>query len=97
MTCFLPRQGGGADRVLVARRSDRVGDCRGRRAAISGFVETTPAAQALVEIEEETGLSPTAVRTVRTGMPLVVEDAALAAVYPPLEPVAAAGGSNQRP
>jgi 8-oxo-dGTP pyrophosphatase MutT (NUDIX family) len=78
VTCFLLRRDDGADRVLVARRSDRVGTYQGQWGAISGFVESTPAAQALIEIEEETGLPPDAVRIIRTGTPLVVDDAALA-------------------
>jgi 8-oxo-dGTP pyrophosphatase MutT (NUDIX family) len=77
VSCFLLRRDAGEDRVLLACRSERVGSYQGRWAAISGYVDTTPAAQALVEIAEETGLPPDAVRLLRAGEPLTVDDAAL--------------------
>ena len=53
VTCFLTHRG----RILLLKRSDRVGSYRGRWAGVSGYMETEPDAQALVEIFEETGLA----------------------------------------
>jgi ADP-ribose pyrophosphatase YjhB (NUDIX family) len=74
VTCFLLHRGADGDRLLLVRRSDRVSTYRGRWAAISGTVETTPDEQALTEIREETGLDPAQVRRLACGRPLVVED-----------------------
>jgi 8-oxo-dGTP pyrophosphatase MutT (NUDIX family) len=74
VTCFLIHRGRDGDRLLLVRRSDRVGTYRGRWAAISGTVETTPDEQALTEILEETGLGPGQVRRLASGRPLAVED-----------------------
>ena len=63
VTCFLECDG----RVLILRRSQQVGSFRGRWAGISGYVETTAGEQALVEIEEETGLCRDDVDLVREG------------------------------
>ena len=77
VTCFLIHRGPDGDRLLLVRRSDRVGAYRGRWAAISGTVETTPDEQALTEIREETGLGLGHVRRLARGRPLVAEDADL--------------------
>ena len=54
VTAFLRHQ----DRVLLVRRSDRVGTYQGRWSAISGYLEDdAPLQQAYREIREETGLS----------------------------------------
>ena len=69
VTAFL-RYG---DRVLVVRRSRKVGSYPGRWSAISGYLEdSTPLQQALREIREETGLGDEAVRLVAAGEPLDV-------------------------
>ena len=72
VTCFLWHQG----RILVLRRSQRVGSHRGRWAGVSGSIEgaATPYQQALREIREETGLAPEDVRLLRQGEPLEVPD-----------------------
>ena len=45
-------------KVLLLRRSDRVGSFRGRWAGVSGFVEaSSPEEQAYQEIQEETGIA----------------------------------------
>jgi 8-oxo-dGTP pyrophosphatase MutT (NUDIX family) len=77
VTCFLIDRRPDGDRLLLARRGDRVGSYQGRWAAISGTIETTPDEQALTEIREETGLGPDQVRRLARGRPLAVEDAAL--------------------
>ncbi len=80
VTCFLMRrpvrQGGGrGDEVLFLRRSERVGTYQGRWAGVSGYLESgSPLEQALLEIEEETGLSREDVRLLAEGEALEVVD-----------------------
>jgi 8-oxo-dGTP pyrophosphatase MutT (NUDIX family) len=63
------------DRILLLRRSGRVGTYRGKWAGVSGYLEeSSPLAQALKEIYEETGLDDSQVRLVSTGRPLEVLD-----------------------
>lgn len=69
VTAFIRHQG----KVLLLRRSERVGSYRGRWAAVSGYLERDSALdQALIEIAEETGLLPDSLRLVREGPPLPV-------------------------
>ena len=70
VTCFLESGG----KILLLRRSEKVGSYRGRWAGVSGYLEATPDEQALTEIAEETGLGSEDVRMVRKGEPLAVED-----------------------
>ena len=70
VTCFLESDG----EILILRRSERVGSYQGRWAGVSGYVETTPDEQALVEIGEETGLGGEDLRLIKKGRPLSVED-----------------------
>ncbi len=70
VTCFLESDG----EILILRRSQQVGSYRGRWAGVSGYVEAAPDEQALVEIEEETGLSREDVELVRKGEPLTTAD-----------------------
>ncbi len=69
VTCFLERLDEQLPRILIVKRSQRVGSYHGRWAGISGFVElnVTPDEQAFVEIGEETGLLPEQVRMLRRG------------------------------
>ena len=61
------------ERVLLLRRSDRVGSYQGRWAAVSGYLELpSPLAQALREIDEETGIPSDRLLLVREGVPLRV-------------------------
>jgi len=78
VTCFLRRQDArGRDKILILRRSGRVGTYQGRWAGVSGYLEgDDPLAQALIEIAEETGLSPGDVALARAGDPLPVDDRA---------------------
>lgn len=56
VTAFLERPDG---RILVLRRSNRVGSFRGHWAGVSGFLEDpTPEGQAVREVHEETGVAP---------------------------------------
>lgn len=65
VTCFLTRRG----RVLILKRSRRVGTFRGRWAAVSGYLEPgeMPLQRAFREICEETGLLEESLRLVRGG------------------------------
>ena len=70
VTCFLERRGD----ILLLRRSAKVGSFRGWWAGVSGYVESSPDAQSLIEIGEETGLSPNELTLVKKGSPLAVDD-----------------------
>jgi 8-oxo-dGTP diphosphatase len=69
VTSFLERRDASNPRILIVRRSERVGSYHGRWAGISGFVEpnVTPDEQAFTEIGEETTLLPEQVRMIRRG------------------------------
>ena len=67
------------ERILLLRRSDRVGTYKGRWAGVSGSVEArlTPIEQAMQEIEEETGLSNADAIPILAGQSLDFVDDAL--------------------
>ena len=69
VTCFLTRIENGEERILLVRRSQRVGSYNARWAGISGFVEVNvpPDEQAFTEIREETGLQREQMRMLRRG------------------------------
>jgi len=52
VTCFLESDG----KILLLRRSRQVGSYQGKWAGVSGYVESPPDKQAMIEIGEETGL-----------------------------------------
>ncbi len=65
VTAFLKREDG---KVLLLKRSQKVGSFQGRWAGVSGYLETPqPSEQAFREIEEETGLGRQDVRLERAG------------------------------
>ena len=70
VTCFLMRDG----RILMLRRSNSVGTFQGKWAAVSGFIESYPQTQSLLEIREETGLEASDVELARVGLPFEVDD-----------------------
>ncbi len=70
VTAFLIHDG----RILVLRRSDKVGTYRGRWAAVSGTIEQAPLDQAYTELDEETGLGRDDVELLKQGDPLLVFD-----------------------
>ncbi len=81
VTCFLESAG----EILILRRSEQVGSYRDRWAGVSGYVETSPDKQALVEIKEETGLCGEEVRLMKKGKTVAIEDEQLGVkwvVYP---------------
>jgi 8-oxo-dGTP pyrophosphatase MutT (NUDIX family) len=73
VTCFLEHRG----KILLMRRSDRVGSYRGLWAGVSGYLEGEPDAQALTEIAEETGLTAADLTLLRRGDTLRVTDTEL--------------------
>jgi 8-oxo-dGTP diphosphatase len=72
VTAFLESDG----KILVLLRSNRVSTYPGKWAGISGSIEKGRTAddQALIEIEEETGLSREDIQLVKKGEPLVFDD-----------------------
>jgi 8-oxo-dGTP diphosphatase len=79
VSCFLTRSDSGETRLLLARRSQRVGSYNARWAGISGFIEAgvPPDEQAFTEIREETGLQREQVRMLRRGAVIEHIDASL--------------------
>ncbi|HEV2317258.1 MAG TPA: NUDIX domain-containing protein [Thermoplasmata archaeon] len=72
VTSFLERTDG---RILLLRRSEKVGSFRGRWAAVSGFLESDdPLDQALTEIREETSIAADQVRLAQRGAVLYARD-----------------------
>jgi len=70
VTAFLHRDG----KVLVLRRSGRVGTYRGKWAGVSGYLDRQPLAQARLELREEVGVSAGCAALRGIGVPLPVED-----------------------
>ena len=79
VTNFLLRTDGKEPRILIVRRSQRVGSYNARWAGISGFVEpgVTPDDQAYTEIREETGLQRDQLRMLKRGTVIEHVDASL--------------------
>ena len=79
VTNFLLRTDGNEPRILIVRRSQRVGSYNARWAGISGFVEpgVTPDDQAYTEIREETGLQRDQLRMLKRGAVIEHADASL--------------------
>ncbi|MCI4363927.1 MAG: NUDIX domain-containing protein [Thermoplasmata archaeon] len=72
VTSLLEREDG---KVLLLRRSERVGSFPGRWAGVSGFLEApTAEAQARLEIEQETGLKARELELRATADPVYVRD-----------------------
>jgi 8-oxo-dGTP diphosphatase len=79
VSCFLLRTEMDQPRILMVRRSQRVGTYNARWAGISGFLEkgVTPDEQAYTEIREETGLQREQVRMLKRGAVIEHEDASI--------------------
>ncbi len=79
VSCFLLRTDMDQPRILIVRRSQRVGSYNARWAGISGFLETgvTADEQAYTEIREETGLQGEQVRMLKRGTIVEHEDASI--------------------
>jgi 8-oxo-dGTP pyrophosphatase MutT (NUDIX family) len=74
VTSFLEENG----KILLLRRSARVGTYQGRWAGVSGGIDpgNTPEQQARQEIREETGLADADVELVSNAAPLAIDDVA---------------------
>ena len=70
VTCFLELDG----KILLLRRSQQVGSYQGKWAGVSGYVESPPDEQAVIEIREETRLDAGDIRLLKTGEPLIIDD-----------------------
>ena len=73
VTCFLENN----NKILILRRSQKVGTYQGQWAGVSGYIETTDEEQALIEIKEETGLDKNNIELLKKGEPLVIIDEAM--------------------
>jgi len=71
VTCFLKREDG---KILIMKRSEKVGTYRGRWGGVAGYLEDEPLNQAFKEIEEETGLKKEEVELIKEGKPVEVID-----------------------
>jgi 8-oxo-dGTP diphosphatase len=71
VTVFLSHGG----KVLVLKRSGRVGTYQGRWAGVSGYLESpVPLDQAYTELEEEVGLGRDQVTLIKAGLPVEIVD-----------------------
>lgn len=71
VTSFIRHRG----KILLLRRSGKVGTYKGKWAGVSGYLEeSSPLEQALQEVYEETGLVGSQVNLISTGKPLEVVD-----------------------
>jgi nicotinamide-nucleotide amidase len=70
VTCFLESE----NRILILRRSRRVGTYQGQWAGVSGYIEAAPDDQALQEIREEVGLDNQEVLLIKKGQTLETLD-----------------------
>ncbi len=74
VTCFIEHNG----RVLIVKRSKKVGTYQGRWSAISGYLDADDALnQAFTEISEETDLGVSDIKLIARGKPLELIDEAL--------------------
>ncbi|OBW61275.1 MAG: NUDIX pyrophosphatase [Dehalococcoides mccartyi] len=73
VTAFLIKGG----KVLLFKRSQRVGSYRGCWAAISGHMDTAPLEQVYTEITEETGYEPEDLVLLKEGQVFEYHDTAL--------------------
>ena len=72
VTSFLESE----NEILILLRSERVSTYPGKWAGISGSLDSgkTSDEQAIVEIEEETGLSREYIKLIKKGKPLLIDD-----------------------
>lgn len=77
VTVFLLHQTPDGDRILLLRRSDRVGTYQGLWAGVSGYLEGDPLTQAYAEVLEEAGLGAADVALLRRANIVEAPDEAL--------------------
>ncbi len=81
VTAFLQRRDG---RILLLKRSEKVGSFQGRWAAVSGFLEApTPLEQAYQEIGEEVSLERPALSLRSEGVPVLARNASTVYIVHP--------------
>jgi PncC family amidohydrolase len=73
VTCFLEH----ADKILILRRSSKVGTYQRKWAGISGYMEKEELEQAFAEISEETELYKNDLKLIKKGEPLEIIDKGL--------------------
>jgi nicotinamide-nucleotide amidase len=73
VTCFLSAN----NRILLLKRSGKVGTYRGLWATVSGYMDRPADEQAWIEIREETGLTQKEARMMVKGQPLEILDIAI--------------------
>jgi len=73
VTCFLEH----GKRILILRRSQKVGTYRGSWAGVSGYMERSDTEQAFTEISEETEVYKNDLKLIKKGEPLEVIDRSL--------------------
>ena len=64
-------------KILILKRSNKVGSFQGKWAGISGYVEKydfSPLKRAIIEIEEETGLNESEIKLIRAAKPIEIRD-----------------------
>jgi len=74
VTCFLEHD----NRILILKRSKKVGTYQDSWAGVSGYMETTDLEQAFTEINEEAGLQRDEVELIKKGKALEIIDNRLA-------------------
>lgn len=77
VTAFIIKNG----KVLLFKRSQRVGSYQGCWAAVSGHMDTSPLAQVYTEISEETGYTPEELVLLKEGQVFEYHDAALGILW----------------
>lgn len=79
VTCFLEYK----DKILILRRSGKVGSYQQKWAGVSGYIEEgiTPLNQAFQELSEEISLKPNDISLQKEGLPLEVVDDILGKVW----------------
>jgi PncC family amidohydrolase len=70
VTCFIRNN----DKILIVKRSNKVGTYQGFWSGISGYLEKEPLSQAYTEIKEETFLDPDDIKLIRKGIPFELFD-----------------------
>ena len=64
-------------KILILKRSNKVGSFQGKWAGVSGYVEkhdSSPLERAIIEIREETGLSENEIRFIKAAKPIEIRD-----------------------
>ncbi len=82
------------EKVLILKRSEKVGSCKGRWAGVSGHIEEGDEgleSRVMKEVEEETRMN---VRIVRSGEPILARDRS---IIWKIHPFLAEAGSNEEP